>query len=118
LEVEARADRAAIRRDSLTRLMFSPELSQAFVKARAGDGLSDLELHYLTLQNDATLSDWQQVYREVQEGVLEDSIIPVEAWRRVFRTQPNLSQRWAEIGHEYEPSFVRFISDPIVPERP
>ena len=114
LEAQARSDRDEVRRLSYTRWMEYPELLEARIKFENNEQLSDTDVFLLQQQNGWTLSDWQSLYREYQYGLIEKDLLPITTWRRVFKIQTFLEERWPSVKDSYETAFVEWMESEIV----
>ena len=114
LEAQARSERENVRRTAYTRYIENPQLVDAFVKANSGQSLTDQEEFVLSRANGMTIADWQFIYREYSEELLDERALPIKAWRRVFRTSPGLAELWEEEESEWDEEFVQWMNENIV----
>ncbi len=114
LSAQARADREVVRREFFGRYMENPALIRVTVKTRNGEPLDEEEQYLLDLASWATLMDWQYIVREYRIGFLEQDVIPMAGWQRVFLDQPGLARFWSENKHVAEPEFIQWMDENIV----
>jgi hypothetical protein len=114
LEAQARAERESVRRTAFTRWIENPEMVGLQVKADRGELLSAEEEFLLERLNSWTLWDWHFIFGERANGLLDESALPVAAWRSIYRTQPSLSDHWEDIKPQFSPEFVAWMEENIV----
>jgi len=114
LEAQARSDREAVRRGVFERYLQNPALIEATLKAESGEELTEQEASLVNWANRATLWDWRYVYREYQEGLLDETTMPIAGWQVTFRNSVGLSETWSARKVHFEPDFVEWMEQNIV----
>ena len=115
LGAQARTDRVAIRLDAGDQLATNLHLIDAIVKDRAGGPLSPSEELLLEEWYLATLVRFQYVFVENQEGLIEDSYLPVDGWAAVMYKEPKMLDVWNRMGErELRPDFVKFMNEQVL----
>jgi len=118
LNLQARQERAAVRREMMARQVDNPALVRATVKANQGEPLTPEDVHVLDRQNVYTLVNWVTIYAEVEDGVLSDRDIPLSAWRQGFHGDPLMQETWAERKANFSPVFVEWMEQNIIEPGP
>ena len=113
LRAEARADRRDINREAVIRGLENPDLRTARLKAPNGEPLSDSELYILELDTQAALTDWQYIYLEYLQGLLDPETIPASAWRSLFDAgrdgASGMRAYWERNKTGFNPAFVQWV---------
>ena len=118
LNLQARQERAAVRREMMARQVDNPALVRATVKAQQGEPLTPEDIYVLDRQNVYTLVNWATIYAEVEDGVLRDRDIPLSAWRQAFHGDPLMQNTWAGRKINYGPNFVEWMERNIIEPGP
>jgi len=113
MDFQARLERESWHRAAMARRAQNPDLIRALAKARRGEALTDEDAVVLELEGQAILIDWMLVFRLVDDGVIEQSSIPISVWRDYFE-DPGLSDVWTRTRHWYSEEFVEFMETNIV----
>ena len=89
---------------------------RAYVKTVYGENLSDPEVSKLQHQSHASavFFKWNWEFLRAKEGVYGTSDIPTEGFRREFKNA-KLSEEWTSQKSIFDPRFVRFMDEEIVP---
>ena len=117
LGVQARQDRQNVRRSIMTRTVDNPELGRALYKAQNGEELTSFE--QFTLEQEALfrIINWEIVFNDVQEGLLEESEITLNGWKGTFHSWPGMPAVWERysVGQGARNSeFVAYVNEYIV----
>jgi len=98
--------------------MDNPDLVQAIVKVRAGEELSRTEAFLLDEQNLAILTDLSFVFGQVRDGLLDETAIPLAAWRvSYFEHDPLLADSWRKYKALFSADFVGWYEQNIIESR-
>ena len=122
LAAQARSDRVALRQADTTLVIENPELLNALVKNGHGEPLTVHENVLLSRYLDFVLVNLQNVYMEMNRGLIAEDSIPVEAWRASFMKDrransnfdPNLLEYWNENKIGFDSRFVEWMEENIV----
>ena len=120
LGAQARATRVILRQADNTLVMENPELAGTLFKYRENQILTDYEQMLLDHFRNFRLVNYQNVYREMREGLIDPETIPLEGWRLEFRPerdQETLSMLdyWNRRGDsEFDPDFVQWMEENVV----
>ena len=118
LGAQARATRAQVRMDGSDLVLSSPHLISTLAKQVNGEPLSLPNELTLTLLADVVVVRWEYVYGECREGLIDEESIPVQNWRNLVQSWPNMRKHWEEFGRfNYHPDFVRWMEENVVNER-
>ena len=119
LKTQARLERESVRRNSYERWLQNPDLIRAEVKVQADEPLSPEEELLLWHLNAAIFNDTYMIYQQVQDGLLEESAIPVASWRQGFHLfNPRMKEAWPYNSPGFPPDFVRWYEDNIIAAGP
>jgi hypothetical protein len=80
LGVQARLDRQNVRRSIQTRTVDNLELARALQKSRSGETLTSIERFILGEEILFRILNWEMVFNDVRDGLLEDDAIPLAGW--------------------------------------
>ena len=118
---QARATRVALRQADTTLVLENPELAAALLKHRKQEPLTDYEDLLLEQYLNFVLVNFQSVYREMSEGLIEQQTIPLESWRNNFRRDEggiihvDMIDYWRNYGRtEFDPDFVQWMEENVV----
>ena len=114
---EARADRRDIAREAVLRGLNYPELRRARRKAFDGELLTNDDIDVLELNNQAALTDFQYIYLEYREGLLEEDAVSVTGWQGAFHDRnPLMPAYWERVksASSFHPAFVEWMDENIV----
>lgn len=117
LGVQARQNRQNVRRSIMVRSVDNSELGRALHKVQIGGDLSPFE--QFTLEEEALfrIVNWEIVFNDVREGLLEENAIPLNGWKITFQSWPGMPAVWerysAGAGNQ-NPEFVAFVNENIV----
>jgi hypothetical protein len=115
LGAEARASRAQVRIDTLDAAAGNPELLSAYLKLRAGQSLTPMEQLLTDIGTTRSLVVWQYVYGEFRAGLIDEADIPLENWRYVVSTRPELKVALENAGIVgLRPDFVQWMEENVV----
>ncbi len=117
MSAEARADRRDIAREAVLRDLDYPELRRARRKFLVGEELTTDDVDVLEVGNRAVLTDWQYIYLESREGLLDDDAINVANWQEAFYSRnPLMPAYWASANEKqrFHPAFVEWMNGNIV----
>jgi hypothetical protein len=118
LASQARSDREAVRRTAFARYIENPEAVRVMVKSQRGEPLNDEEAFLLSRLHTWTLWDWANIYREVQEGLLDDDALVIDGWRTLFRQNgAAMEATWSGERSSLPDDFVQWMEEYIVNER-
>ncbi len=123
LEAETRAIRHNVRAADYLLPIEHRDLAYALIKQRRGEDLTEYETLIMSRTMATTLYNYQYVFTEFNLGRIEESTIPMEAWRLDFDGEtaaepglwPDLREYW-EISknRDYDPAFVQWIDDNVI----
>ena len=118
LGAQARATRAQVRMDGGDLLLSNPHLISTLAKQVNGESLSLTDELTLTRLADAVFVRWEYVYGEFREGLIDEESIPVQNWRNLVQSWPNMRKHWEEFGRfSYHPDFVQWMEENVVNQR-
>ena len=109
MSAEARADRRDIARDAALMNLSHPELRRARRKFFDGEELTEDDIDVLNVNNRVGLTNWQYIYLESLQGLLEDDAINVATWQEAFYSRNPLMQTYwvqAKEEHRFHPAFI------------
>lgn len=72
--------------------------------------------------SDYVLINFQNVYSEMERGLIDETTIPIEAWRMNFKNgqwnitngRPNLLEHWQTHQFAYDPNFVQWMEENVI----
>lgn len=114
LRNEARYNLQLSRSGELDDLWRNPELSDLMAKAREGGALTDGEQRRLRSFILSRFVRWEWYYEQYREGFVEQSNLPVEAWRIMLANNPWATKYFDEYKRVFSPDFVRFVEDQVL----
>ena len=117
LGVQAEQNRQNVRRSIMVRTVDNQELGRALHKAQNGEDLTSFELFTLEQEALFRIINWEIVFYEVQEGLLDESAIPLNGWKSTFYGWPGMSERWDQYSRgsgNQNQEFVEFVNQNIV----
>ena len=100
-----------------TELLVSDDsLGEAVLRDRNGEDLSELDLLKLDNFLLGTLSKWEWEYRQNFSGLIADENLPVNDWRAVFSSFPEMGKLWSDEAFtiRFASDFVQFMDENIV----
>ena len=107
IAAQTRASRAASSQATFAPLLQNPLVAEALAEDQ-GAAVEDLVRTYYFQH---TLIGWEYSWGEVQQGILEESDLPVEGWVVAINSYPSFFSHWSRMreGDVYDPEFVAFI---------
>jgi hypothetical protein len=122
LAAQARSDRVGLRQGDNALLLENPDFASAVMKSVNGEPLTDQENMLVHRYSDYVLINFQNVYAEMERGLIDETSIPIEAWRRNFRNEqwnktngrPNLLEHWQAHQFAYDPDFIEWMEENVV----
>lgn len=117
MSAEARADRRDIARDAALMDLNYPELRRARRKFFDGEELTEDDIDVLNVNNRVGLTNWQYIFLESLQGLLEDDAISVATWQEAFYSRnPLMPTYWvrAKDAHQFHPAFIEWMDENIV----
>lgn len=123
LESQARSIRQEIRLTDYVLPLNNENFAKALVKYRRNEELTDYEDLLIRRGMDITLTNFQYVYNEYKNGLIDESELPVGTWRNTFaggeRSNrdywPDLKSYWEEMKTiNYDPGFVEWMDENVV----
>ena len=87
-------------------------ITEIWIKAIDGEPLTPSEFLQLSVSRDISLFGYSLMYREVQNGLLSKSDIPLNQWRYVLNLEP-MREIWEFVKSDLDPDFVRFVEEEI-----
>ena len=118
LESQARSIRQEIRLADYTLPLYNENFANALLKYGRNEELTEYENLLVRRGMDITLTNFQYVYNEYLNGLIEESELPVHVWSNAFtggeRSNrdywPDLSEYWEEMKYiNYDPGFVEWM---------
>ena len=91
----------------------NPDLIRAMAKAQRAEELDEEDEVVLALESQAILVDWFLVFRLVEDGVIEQSAIPISFWQD-FAKNPGFSDEWNKTKHWYSAEFIQYLDSNII----
>jgi len=114
LKAQVRAIRAQIRIDAFDQAVGNPDLVRARVKQRSSEGLTEFDEQILRVAALAMFTRWQYAFGEWQAGLLEETEVPVRAWRLAF-SDGATRDVWEQQGEiSFQPHFVKWMESNVV----
>jgi hypothetical protein len=87
----------------------------AYLKLRAGQSLTPMEQLLTDIGTTRSLVAWQYVYGEFRAGLIDEADIPLENWRYVVSTRPELKVALENAGIVgLRPDFVQWMEENVV----
>ena len=118
LGAQARATRAQVRIDGNDLYLSNPHLISVAAKQISGESLSLTEQMTLRQMATGVFVRWEYVCGEFREGLIDAESIPVQNWRSLVESAPNMKKEWEESGRfSYHPDFVQWMDENVVNER-
>jgi hypothetical protein len=116
LAAQARVARFEMRATDATRAQYeNPELAETLRKNRNNEPLSPTEEVIVDRYQRQVLLNWQFVYIEYVNGLLDREEILDSAWRETFNNTPGFRQHWSRSkDSSFRPDFVQFLEENIV----
>ena len=115
LGVQARLEREDVRRRAAERRLDNDRLIVAWVKSAEGVALTPEEVFLIDIENGLSFVDWMFVYMQVRDGLLDETAIPLDAWREQFELPyRRMRESWVGSEHRYAPEFVQFVRENIL----
>lgn len=115
LEAEARATRVGLRQADTTLVIENPELGEAILKYQNDEPLSERENQLMEKYIDFILVNFQSVYREMSEGLIEEETVPLAGWRTAFGSDGKPREYWRSNGQMlFDPDFVEWMNENVV----
>lgn len=87
---------------------------EAILKADSGEPLTELERAQVGIMRNLSLYNYAWQYQEVLSGRLTESDMPVRQWASVFRS-PSMQELWRNAKDSFDPRFVQYIEETIIP---
>jgi len=117
LAAQARTARHEIRLDAIQAIYNNPELAEVIRKARSGEPLTSTEEFMVERYQRQMLLNWQFVFVEYQNGLLDEQDLIASAWRDAVETFPGLREHWERSKEaNFRADFVAFMDRDIVGE--
>ena len=117
LDLQVRMNRQAVQRQSLSRLVDNQAVAGAAVRAQQGEALTALDRYLLHNENVLTLRSYAIIFSDVNEGILDESTIPLAGWRSRYQRFPLIAETWAATKQQHSPEFVQFMEENITNAR-
>ena len=120
LGAQARASRLALRQADTALVIENPELAAAHYKYSQGEPLTGYEQMLLDHLVSFRLVNYQNVYREMREGLIAVDTIPIESWKFDFNGEMDegvldLRDYWLRRGRlEFDPDFVQWVDETLL----
>ena len=120
LAAQSRATRVALRQADRSLVISNPELAHTLLKHRKEEPLTEYESLLLEEYMSFVLVNFQNVYREMREGFIVESTVPVTGWRTDFEPGGDLNMRdyWERRGGRgLDPDFYEWMEETVVNSR-
>ena len=117
LRNEARYNLHLARTAEIEQLALNPGLGELWAKARDGERLTALETDALGSTILGRFVRWEWYYEQYRNGLIEPEVLPLAAWRRVFRVNPFVYEQWKQDSELLTPEFVQFMEENVIPEQ-
>jgi hypothetical protein len=116
LAAQARVARFELRSTDATRAQYNnPELAETLRKNNNNEPLSPTEEAVVDRYQRQMLLNWQFVYVEYLNGLLDREEVLEGSWRETLRTTPRLREHWERSkSRTFRPEFVQFIDENMV----
>ena len=114
LKNEARYNLQLSRSGELDDLWRNPDLSELMEKARQGGTLTDGEQRRLRSYVLSRLVRWEWYYEQHRDGLIDQSNLPVAAWRIFFGSNSWATKYFAEYRDVFSPDFVQFVEHELL----
>jgi len=123
LASQARSIRQEIRLTDYVLPINNESYAQALIKYRNNQELTEYETLLVRRGMDISLTNFQFVYFEYVNGLIEESELPVSAWSQLFSGEgranpdywPYLKDYWEEMKSiNYDPAFVQWMDSNVV----
>jgi hypothetical protein len=120
LGAQARASRVALRQADTALVIENPELAAAYFKYTEGEPVTGYEQMLLDQLVNYRLVNYQNVYREMREGLIDLETIPLEAWKADFDSVSDnqvfsLRDFWLRRGRrEFDPDFAQWVEENLL----
>ena len=117
LGVQAQQNRQNVRRSIMVRTVDNPELGRILQKAQSGETLTSFERFTLDEEILFRIVNWEIVFEDVREGLLDEQAIPLTGWRTLFHTWPGAPSVWERYKRgsgDQNKDFVEFVNTNIV----
>ena len=119
LTAEARSTRATVRNEIRSLYLENPNLVEMLVKSQRQETLSEEEDIQLRFLMALTFNNFQYVYVEYREGLIEESDLGIIGWRSIYHHQyPGMPALWARIKNTYRPDFIDYFEENVVAQPP
>ena len=120
LGAQARASRVALRQADTALGIENPQLAAAHYKYSQGEPLTGYEQMLIDHLANFRLVNYQNVYREMREGLIAPDTIPIESWRVDFNRKIedgvlDLRDFWERRGRrEFDPDFAQWVDNTLL----
>ena len=114
MEIQARATRLGILKESSTARLDYPELRRAFSKVREGSELTDDEREVVRLYYINLFHNFDYVYEDYKAGIADERDLRVDGWRAFYRAGPDSDAIWAATRDAFDPDFVAWFEQNII----
>ena len=124
LGAQARATRVGLRQADNGLVLGNPELARVLIKHRNSEPMTEYENLLLDHYINFVLVNFQSVYREMVQGLIEQHTVPLGAWRSNFtedgKREGYVDMRgyWLRSGPtEFDADFVQWMEENVVSGR-
>ncbi len=122
LSAQARYSRQEIRLADTVLPINNENYASALIKYSKGQDLSEYEDLLIRRGMDVTLANWQFVYTEYKQGLIEASELPISSWQSYFNNEkrsnedywPDLTDYWESEKNNFDSDYVSWMDENIV----
>jgi hypothetical protein len=83
-----------------------------WIASGSGEPLTAAETFRLRALYNMNVETWAALYREVTNGLLDESDIPIRYWGSLFYS-PSMREWWETAKKDFDPEFVTFIEERV-----
>jgi hypothetical protein len=117
LRNEARYNLHAARTEEIEQTVLNPELGDLWFKAEDGETLTASERRRLSQMMLGRFVRWEWYYEQYRDGLIEQEVLPIEAWRSILLEGTILPEIWKQRSSLLTPDFVEWMEENVVDER-
>ena len=88
-------------------------IADLWVAAATGDSLTVSEGFRLRAFYNMNVETWNALYREVTNGLLDETDMPIRYWGSLFLS-PAMQEWWETARRDFDPEFVTFIDERVL----
>ena len=115
LRNEARYNLHLARTEEIEQLALNQQLGDIWSRAGDGESLTADEMRVMNALALARFVRWEWYYEQFRSGLIDEEVLPVAAWRRIFADNPSVIEIWHRNSELLTPEFVLFMEDDVVP---